>query len=103
MDRCKGQEGPSPRDELNLPLFGTLRAPLKDVWGAWQSRGDAMKIRRKKLPLIPARTPERGRELELEMPVPPLPEPPGLKRQDEPSERGELVIDMFGTDDTFTI
>jgi len=62
-----------------------------------------MKIRREKSPLVPARKPERGRELELEMPVPPLPERPGLKRQDEPSGRGELVIDMFGSDDTFTI
>jgi hypothetical protein len=62
-----------------------------------------MKIRRKKLPLIPSRKQERGRELELEMPAPPLPERPGLKRQEEPSGRGEMVIDMFGSDDTFTI
>ena len=62
-----------------------------------------MKIRRKKLPLIPARKQERGRELELEMPVPPLPEQPGLQRKDEPSRRGEMVIDMFGSDDSFSI
>ncbi len=62
-----------------------------------------MKIRRKKLPLVPARKPEKSRELELEMPVPPPGEQPGLKRKDNESERGEIVIDMFGSDDQFII
>ena len=62
-----------------------------------------MKIRRKDLPLVPARKPEKSREVELEMPVPPPAERPGLKRRDHEIERGEVVIDMFGTDDQFVI
>ncbi len=63
-----------------------------------------MSIRRKELPLPPARKQERSRELELELPVPPPEERPGLKRKvDEGPERGEMVIDMFGSEDTFCI
>ena len=62
-----------------------------------------MKIRRKKLPLVPARKPEKSREVELELPVPPSAEQPGLKRNDNDVERGEIVIDMFGSDDQFVI
>ena len=63
-----------------------------------------MSIRRKELPLPPARKQERSRELELELPVPPPEERPGMKREDQDRpERGELVIDMFGSDDTFCI
>ena len=65
--------------------------------------GDAMTIRRKKVPLVPARKPERGREVELELPVPSPAEKPGMKRQDNEVERGEIVIDMFESDDQFVI
>ena len=84
-------------------LDGTLCALNMDVWSTWRNRGGAMKIRRNKLPLVPARKPEKSRELELEMPVPPPAEQPGMKRQDNESERGEIVIDMFGSDDQFII
>jgi hypothetical protein len=63
-----------------------------------------MSIRRKDLPLPPARKQERSRELELELPVPLPEERPAMQRKvDERPERGELVIDMFGPDDIFSI
>lgn len=62
-----------------------------------------MKIRRKDLPRRPARKQERSIELELELPLPPLEETPDLsQKKDEPSQRGEMIIDMFGSDDHFS-
>ena len=66
--------------------------------------GEVMKIRRKKLPLPGTPRKERQREVELELPLPPPPERPGMSRKVEPEpERGEMVIDMFGSDDPFCI
>lgn len=62
-----------------------------------------MKIRRKDVPLVPARKPEKSQEIELEMPVPPPAERPGMRRRDNEVERGEVVIDMFESDDPFVI
>jgi hypothetical protein len=63
-----------------------------------------MKIRRKDLPRRPARKQERSVELELELPLPPPEEIPGLsEKKDETSQRGEMIIDMFGSDDHFCL
>ena len=62
-----------------------------------------MKIRRKDLPIEPTRR-ERSRELELPLPLPPPPELPDLRQpESDESGRGEVVIDLFSSDDAFSL
>ena len=65
--------------------------------------GDAMNRKRTQRPARPDRQPAKRREVELEMPVAPRDEAPPVRRSDDEAERGEVIIDLFGSDDTFTI
>ena len=98
MNRYQGQASQSFGELACEQGFGTFCASL-----IAERMGDAMNRKRTQRPARPDQQPAKRREVELEMPVAPRDEAPRVRRSDDEAERGEVIIDLFGSDDTFTI